>query len=126
MSELLELLSYTAGQASALAKQSVTDEPIVIGEVTVIPVAKLSCGFAGGGKDKKKDRADGISAGAGVKVAKTPVAFLAVCGQEVRTLYVAEETVRKNGVVGALTPLVGALREKLAKPKATDQAPSED
>ena len=62
MSELLKIFEFTAAQARTLSKeQSVAGEPIVIGEVTVIPISKLSCGFTGGGSDlAQKKKADGI------------------------------------------------------------------
>ena len=117
MSELLKIFEFTAEQAKALSKeQSVTEEPIVIGEVTVIPVSKLSCGFTGGGSDlAKKKKADGIMAGAGVKISKTPLSFLAVCGKEVQILHVAEEEAKSKGLLNALLPLVAQLKEKTKK-----------
>ena len=117
MSELLKIFEFTAEQAKALSKeQSVTEEPIVIGEVTVIPVSKLSCGFTGGGSDlAQKKKADGIMAGAGVKISKTPLSFLAVCGKEVQILHVAEEEAKSKGLLNALLPLVAQLKEKTKK-----------
>lgn len=117
MSELLKIFEFTAEQAKALSKeQSVTEEPIVIGEVTVIPVSKLSCGFTGGGSDlAQKKKADGIMAGAGVRISKTPLSFLAVCGKEVQILHVAEEEAKSKGLLNALLPLVAQLKEKTKK-----------
>ena len=126
MSELLKIFEFTAEQAKALSKeQSVTEEPIVIGEVTVIPVSKLSCGFTGGGSDlAQKKKADGILAGAGVKITKTPLSFLAVCGKEVQILHVAEEDAKSKGLLNALLPLVTQLKEKTKKaaPEESDAA----
>lgn len=117
MSELLKIFEFTAEQAKVLSKeQSVTGEPIVIGEVTVVPVSKLSCGFTGGGSDlAQKKKADGILAGAGVKITKTPLSFLAVCGKEVQILHVAEEDAKSKGLLNALLPLVTQLKEKTKK-----------
>ena len=117
MSELLKIFEFTAEQAKVLSKeQSVTGEPIVIGEVTVVPVSKLSCGFTGGGSDlAQKKKADGILAGAGVKITKTPLSFLAVCGKEVQILHVAEEEAKSKGLLNALLPLVTQLKEKTKK-----------
>ena len=126
MSELLKIFEFTAEQAKALSReQSVTEEPIVIGEVTVIPVSKLSCGFTGGGSDlAQKRKADGIMAGAGVKITKTPLSFLAVCGKEVQILHVAEEEAKSKGLLNALLPLVTQLKEKTKKaaPETPDAA----
>lgn len=112
MSELLNVFEFTAQQVKALAaEQSVADDPIVIGEVTIIPVSKLSCGFSCGGSDLAK-KADGIMAGAGAKVAKTPLTFLAVCGADVQLLRVPAEEQNKSGLLAALKPLAEQLMAK--------------
>lgn len=115
MSELLKLFNFTAEQAYRMAKeQSVADAPIVIGDVTVIPVSKLSCGFVGGGSDPHK-RGDGLAAGASVSIKKTPLSFVAVCGGELQILRVSEEDAKKKGIMGALLPLVEKFKEKKKK-----------
>ncbi len=118
MSELLKVFEFAARQAKELAAgQSVTDAPIVIGDVTVIPVSKLSCGFACGGSDlAQKKKADGVMAGAGAKVKKTPLTFLAVCGKDIRLLQISEQAAKK-GVLSALKPLVAKFKEKSAAKK---------
>ena len=50
MKELLKVLEFTADRTQALAdSQSVAGEPLHVGDVTLIPVSSISCGFAGGG-----------------------------------------------------------------------------
>lgn len=73
---------------------SVIGDPIVTHDgVTIIPVSKVSVGFAGGGSDfvsknvNKQENPFGGGAGGGVKV--TPVAFLVVKDGNVRMLPVA-------------------------------------
>ena len=49
---ILKVLEFTADKAQAIAgAQSVVGEPIVIGDVTVVPISAVDCGFAGGGSD---------------------------------------------------------------------------
>ena len=73
---------------------SVVGEPIVAGDVTIIPISKISIGVGGGGSDyvsknvNKQENPFGGGAGAGIKV--TPVAFLVVKDGGVRMLPVAE------------------------------------
>jgi len=125
MSELLKIFEFTAQQAKTLsAGQTVTDAPIVLGDVTVIPVSKLSCGFAGGGSDLIKNP-NGVAAGAGVKVTKTPLSFLAVCGSEVQMLHVSADDADKKSVVESLTPLVAQFKDKIAAKKAEKAAKSD-
>ena len=53
MKELLKVLEFTADRTQALAdSQSVAGEPLHVGDVTLIPVSSISCGFAGGEKNK--------------------------------------------------------------------------
>ena len=61
--------------------------------VTLIPVSKLSFGFASGGsdfttKDQKPDRENPFGGGSGAGVKISPVAFLIVKGDSVRLLQV--------------------------------------
>ena len=73
---------------------SVIGDPITTADgVTIIPVSKVSVGFAGGGSDyvsknpNKQENPFGGGAGGGVKV--TPVAFLIIKDGSVRMLPVA-------------------------------------
>ena len=73
---------------------SVIGDPITTQDgVTIIPVSKVSVGFAGGGTDyvsknpNKQENPCGGGAGGGVKV--TPVAFLIIKDGSVRMLPVA-------------------------------------
>ena len=70
---------------------SVVGDPITAGDVTIIPISKISIGLGGGGSDfttKSSANQDfGGGVGAGVKV--TPVAFLIMKEGSVRMLPVA-------------------------------------
>ena len=127
MSELMKVFEFTFQQARTLsAEQSVTGEPIVIGDVTIIPVSKLSCGCAGGGSDlAAKKKADGLMAGSGIKITKTPLSFLAVCGSEVNMLHVAQEEIHKKGILDALSPLIEQIKLKMEEKKAEKAADTE-
>ena len=70
---------------------NVIGEPIVVGDITIIPVSKVSVGFAGGGSDYVKNVGTnepfGGGVGGGVKV--NPVCFLIVKEGNVRMMPVA-------------------------------------
>ena len=72
---------------------NVIGEPIVVGDVTIVPVSKVSVGFGGGGSDfvsknpNKQDAPFGGGVGGGVKV--TPICFLVVKDGTVRMMPVA-------------------------------------
>ena len=57
---ILKVLEFTADRAQAIAgAQSVVGEPIVIGDVTVVPISAVDCGFAGGLGVGQKVRLEG-------------------------------------------------------------------
>lgn len=71
---------------------SVVGTPITAGDVTIIPISKISVGLGGGGSDFAtknlgQEMPFGGGVGAGVKV--TPIAFLVIRGENVRMMPVA-------------------------------------
>jgi len=85
--EIRELCALTAREVSSLAKEhSVFDEPTEHDGVKVVPVSKLSVGFAGGGADIGKKSATPM--GTGAKVTKEPLCVLVMNGKDVRLLSV--------------------------------------
>lgn len=67
---------------------TVVGDPINLGDgVTIIPVSRISYGFASGGSDlPNKAGADIFGGGAGAGINVTPVAFLVIRGGEVQLL----------------------------------------
>ncbi len=65
----------------------ITGDPVVVGEITLIPVSKVAYGLATGGSDfptKNQSKVFGGGGGAGVTV--TPIAFIAINGHKVKML----------------------------------------
>ena len=70
-----------------MSVNDVVGEPIVVGDVTIIPISKVSVGFGGGGADNAKSAnkdAFGGGMGGGVKV--QPICFLVVKEGNVRMM----------------------------------------
>ena len=70
-----------------MSVNDVVGEPIVVGDVTIVPVSKVSVGFGGGGADNAKAAnkdAFGGGMGGGVKV--QPICFLVVKDGNVRMM----------------------------------------
>jgi uncharacterized spore protein YtfJ len=88
-SNVLNMLTLVAKETMALTKEnSVMGAPVQKDGVTVIPVSKVTVGFAGGGADlldggrnKRK-----IPVGGGAKVTLTPMSFLVIEGGEARLI----------------------------------------
>ena len=73
---------------------TIIGEPIQTGDVTLIPVSRLSFGFAGGGsgfvtKNHKPGIDNTFGGGSGASAKLEPVAFLIVRGDNVKLLPVA-------------------------------------
>ena len=119
-SSVFDLFSLTADKVIELADaNSVLGERIDENGVTVIPVSKLSVGFAGGGSDIENGRnKHNAPAGAGAKVSLDPVSFLVIDGKDVRLLPVpGQEKPSKIGetVVSVAKQLKSMKKEKKDK-----------
>jgi len=71
---------------------TIIGQPISTGDgVTLIPVSKVTFGFAGGGSDfaKKQGSGENFGGGAGAGVNIIPVAFIVVKGENVKLLHVS-------------------------------------
>ena len=94
---------------------SVVGEPITAGNVTIIPISKISIGLGGGGSDfvsknpNHQENPFGGGVGAGIKV--TPVAFLIVKDGSVRMLPVSAPA---NTTVDRLVEMVPDTLDKIA------------
>lgn len=120
---LIKVLSYTAEKTKELADaNSVLGEKIQIGDVTVIPVSKLSVGFAGGGADvadiskKKKQN----PAGAGAKVTLTPMSFVVISSNEVEI--VSADVPSGSKKTDIIESIVNQIKQFIAERKAKKQA----
>ncbi|MCL2152118.1 MAG: GerW family sporulation protein [Oscillospiraceae bacterium] len=70
---------------------TIVGEPITtVDGITLIPVSKLSLGFAGGGSDiaKKNDLPNGFGGGIGAGIKIEPVVFIVVIGENVKLLHI--------------------------------------
>lgn len=103
---------------------TIVGQPISTPEgITLIPVSKVSFGFASGGSDfasrnrkPGEDNTFGGGSGAGVNI--SPVAFLIVKGDTVRVLPVSANTTTVDRVVDMVPEVVDKVAGYLEKNKA--------
>ena len=105
---------------------TIIGEPIVNGDTTIIPISKMSYGFASGGSDfdgKSGHRCFGGGGGAGVTV--QPVAFLVITPANVRLLQIDNNMNSLDKAVGMIPNLVDQVSSLLAgvKDKKNDDEP---
>jgi uncharacterized spore protein YtfJ len=80
---LSDVIKTALDQMQYIAKtETVVGEPIVAGSVTLIPVSKVSIGFAAGGAGKDDKCSTGAGTGGGINV--TPVAFISITNGRVQ------------------------------------------
>lgn len=94
---------------------------------TIIPVSKVTMGFASGGSDvgaKATKEMFGGGSGAGVSV--TPIAFLVVTNGTVRTVQLAEHVSPIDNAINALPELVDKLAAMLKKDDASSAAQQQE
>ena len=111
----------------AVDANTIVGQPIQAGEVTIIPVSKVSFGFGTGGSelDGKGPQPHPFGGGGGAGVKVTPVCFLVVSGTNVRVLPTAPYPESSLDRVWDLIPdAVGKVSEFLEKKKdkGTDEA----
>jgi sporulation protein YtfJ len=74
---------------SLVQSDTIIGAPITVGQVTLIPVSKVTYGFAAGGTDhtsKHNASKDLYGGGAGAGITIAPVGFVSVCGTSVKML----------------------------------------
>ncbi len=80
---LSDVIKTALDQINYIAKtETVIGEPIRAGSVTLIPVSKISIGFAAGGAGDEKKSGSGAGTGGGVTI--TPVAFISIIDDRVQ------------------------------------------
>lgn len=104
---------------------TIIGDPIrVDAATTIIPVSRVTFGFASGGSDvapKSEKQMFGGGTGAGVSV--TPVAFLVISGGNVRTVQLIEKVTAVDNAITALPELVDKITAMVKKDKGDENAP---
>ncbi len=99
------------------------------GGTVVIPVSKLSYGFAAGGSDftseKNKER-DLFGGGSGAGVSITPTAFLVISGDDVKLLQVESFTGAVDRIISMTPDIVDRIGKFLKKRKKKSEDDKQD
>ncbi len=107
---LSDVISTALGQIQHIAKtETVVGEPITVGGVTLIPVSRISIGFAAGGGGRDEKIANGAGTGGGITI--TPIAFLSVCDGRVHVHAVTPS----DPVLNKLVSMAPEAVEKLSR-----------
>ncbi|MBD3320404.1 MAG: hypothetical protein GF350_04830 [Chitinivibrionales bacterium] len=77
--------------------ETVIGEPIVAGEVTLIPVSKISIGFAAGGAGNESKSGSGAGTGGGVNI--IPVAFISISKDKVQVHPISKAEIELSDIL---------------------------
>jgi uncharacterized spore protein YtfJ len=118
---LSEVIKTALDQIQYLAKtETIIGEPIIAGRVTLIPVSKVSIGFAAGGSGEDKKPGSGAGTGGGVSI--TPVAFISITEDRVQVHPVK----RMDPSLGKILEMAPELVKKVAKFMGGDKKEKEN
>ena len=86
------IMDVTMDKLRALVDADViTGTPIEVGNITLIPVSRVSFGMATGGSDFPSKNGQLFGGGGGAGVTVVPIAFMAICGDNVKMMPVYNE-----------------------------------
>lgn len=91
---------------------TVIGTPIVLGEVTIIPVSKVAFGLATGGSDlpsKTQQEIFGGACGAGVTI--SPIGFISVCKDNVRMIPITSENTVIDRAIAAAPEILDRVKD---------------
>lgn len=96
---------------------TITGSPIVVGDITLIPVSRVSFGLATGGSDFPTKNSDkqlfGGGGGAGVTV--VPVAFIAIQGGNVKMLPIYNDLTTVEKAISMAPEIIDKAKELFPK-----------
>jgi uncharacterized spore protein YtfJ len=113
---LTDVIKTAMDQIQYIAKtETVVGEPIRAGNVTLIPVSKISIGFAAGGAGNENKAGAGAGTGGGVNI--TPVAFITIVDDKVQVHSVSKSDVGLGKILALAPDLIKKVSQFMGKDK---------
>lgn len=105
---------------------TIIGDPIIKGDTTIIPISKVSFGFASGGSDLPTQAAEKFAGGAGAGVTVKPVAFIVIKADgDVKLLELGGKGSPLDGVMDALPGLIDKIKNTASGKKTEKDGKSE-
>lgn len=94
---------------------------------TIIPVSKVSFGFASGGSDLPAQAAEKFAGGAGAGVTVKPQAFIVIKNDgDVELLELGGKTSPMEGIIDSIPGLIGKIKDLVGKKKEGEPESEEE
>lgn len=119
-----DLISSSIGKIHELSDaDTIIGEPIKIdGNITIIPVSKISYGFAAGGSDlPSKNDKELFGGGSGAGMSIQPLAFIVITNGEVKLLELGSGSSPANAIVNAVPELFTKIQTMFSKKKGGEE-----
>lgn len=101
---------------------TIIGDPIKLDGVTIIPVSKVSYGFAAGGSDlPSKSSSELFGGGTGGGVTIQPIAFIVVTNGDVKLLQINQDKSSTSAIVNLVPELFDKVQGLFSKKKADDE-----
>lgn len=112
-----EVMETTMDKLRAMVdSDTIVGNPISAGEITIIPVSKVSFGVATGGSDfPSKTQKEIFGGGGGAGVSITPVAFIVVKNGDVRLLQIYNDATTIDKAITMAPELFDKVKELFQK-----------
>lgn len=117
------LLNVSLGNIKSMVdSNSIIGEPIVTQDgTTIIPVSKVSFGFASGGSDfPTTSTKDMFGGGSGGGVTIQPIAFLVIKGESVRMIQVADKNNIPERLANMVPDAIDSISSLISKKKGEE------
>ncbi len=96
---------------SMVNADTIIGTPVVTGNITIVPISKISYGLATGGCDLPKDTNNGIFGGGGAGVSIAPIAFIATCGNDVKLLPLNSDITAVERAIAMAPEMIGKIKD---------------
>ena len=111
-----DLVKTVLSQLKAISStESVVGDPIKVGDISIIPVSRISFGFAAGGGQKKSREGTGEGTGGGASV--EPVAFFVVRDGQVDLITIKKEGSGLADVIDLVPKIIERVKKGRDKKK---------
>lgn len=106
---------------------TIIGEPITAEGTVIIPVSKVSFGFASGGSDLPAQAAEKFAGGAGAGVTVKPQAFIVIKADgDVRLMELGASSSPVEGIIDAIPGLIGKIKDLVGAKKGADEEQPEE
>lgn len=124
-----DLIASSIGKIHELSDaDTIIGDPIKIdGNITIIPVSKISYGFAAGGSDlpSKSDK-ELFGGGSGAGMSIQPLAFIVINNGEIKLLELGSGNSPANTIVNAVPELITKIQGMFSKKKDNNNSSDAD